>query len=217
MATRSAEKPGDAGERLPVLPLRDVVFFPHVIMPLVVGRPASLAAVNAASAGDGRLLLVAQRDSDVQEPSASQLHRVGVIARISQLAQVGNGSSRVLLEGMQRARVTRYVPGAGALTAVVHATAPSATGEGAELQARGRHGRAGVEGYGARQRRNPPAGVSVIQATDGIARQAYGMAAHLAVRHETRQKLLEAEPPEELLRLLSEVISGENDLRRLER
>src|SRR5687767_8761661 len=116
MATRSAE-PG--GERLPVLPLRDVVFFPHVIMPLVVGRPASLAAVTAASAGDGRLLLVSQRDSDVQEPTASQLHRVGVIARISQLSPVGNGSSRVLLEGLQRGRVTRYVPNAGGLSAVV--------------------------------------------------------------------------------------------------
>src|SRR5688572_12358807 len=215
MAAKANPEPG--GERLPVLPLRDVVFFPHVIMPLVVGRPASLAAVTAASAGDARLLLVAQRDSDVQEPSASQLHRVGVIARISQLAPVGNGSSRVLLEGLQRARVTRYVPSAGGLTALVQATSPSTAEETAELQALARSVLASFEEYVALQRRIPAEVVTVIQGTDGIDRQAYGMAAHLAVRHETRQKLLEAEPPEDLLRLLSEVISGENDLLRLER
>ena len=212
---KSGVEPG--GERLPVLPLRDVVFFPHVIMPLVVGRPASLAAVSTASSGDGRLLLVAQRDSDVQEPSASQLHRVGVIARISQLTALGNGSSRVLLEGLQRARVTRYVPNAGGLHAVVAAAESSAGGESAELQALARSVVATFEEYVALQRRIPPEVVTIVQATDGIARQAYGMAAHLAVRHETRQKLLEADPPEELLKLLSEVLSGENDLLRLER
>ena len=215
MAAKNGQEPG--GERLPVLPLRDVVFFPNVIMPLVVGRPASLAAVNAASSGDGRLLLVAQRDSDVPEPSASQLHRVGVIARISQLAPLGNGSSRVLLEGLQRARVTRYVPNAGGLSAVVSLANPSGSEETAELQALARSVVAAFEEYVALQRRIPAEVVTIIQATDGIERQAYGMAAHLAVRHETRQKLLEAEPPEELLRLLSEVLTGENDLLRLER
>ena len=215
MATRSNQEPG--GERLPVLPLRDVVFFPHVIMPLVVGRPASLAAVTAASAGDGRLLLVAQRDSDVQEPTASQLHRVGVIARISQLAPLGNGSSRVLLEGLQRGRVTRYVPNAGGLSAIVSSAGSATSEETAELQALARNVVASFEEYVALQRRIPPEVVTVIQSTDGIERQAYGMAAHLAVRHETRQKLLEAEPVEDLLRLLSEVLTGENDLLRLER
>jgi ATP-dependent Lon protease len=215
MTTR--KEPGDGNERLPVLPLRDVVFFPHVIMPLVVGRPASLAAVNAASSGNGRLLLVAQRDSDVAEPSASQLHRVGVIARISQLTPLGNGSSRVLLEGIQRGRVTRYLPHAGGLNAIVSAAGSPAGADSAELQALARSVVATFEEYVALQRRIPPEVVTIIQGTDGIERQAYGMAAHLAVRHETRQKLLEAEPSEELLKLLSEVLSGENDLLRLER
>ena len=90
MASRGISEPG--GERLPVLPLRDVVFFPYVVMPLVVGRPASLAAVGAAASGDGRLLLVSQRDNEVEEPAAANLYRVGVVARITQLAPLGNGS-----------------------------------------------------------------------------------------------------------------------------
>ncbi|MEX2179879.1 MAG: endopeptidase La [Gemmatimonadaceae bacterium] len=205
-------------ERLPVLPLRDVVFFPHVVMPLVVGRPASLGAVSAAAAGDGRILLVSQRDADVQEPNAAQLHRVGVVARITQFAPLGNGSSRVLLEGLYRARVTRFISQSAHLSAVVSpAEGPPPQDEPAELQALARSVIASFDEYVGLQRRIPPEIVSLIQAADGLSRQAYGMAAHLAVRQETRQQLLEAEPPTDLLRMLGEVLSAENDLLRLER
>ena len=212
----SIKEPG--GERLPVLPLRDVVFFPYVVMPLVVGRPASLAAVSAATSGDGRLLLVSQRDNDIQEPAAAHLHRIGVVARITQLAPLGNGSSRVLLEGLYRASVSRYISRSAHLSAVVSAEAPATVeDQEPELQALARSVIASFEEYVALQRRIPPEVVTIIQGAEGIDRQAYGMAAHLAVRQETRQKLLEAEPADPLLRLLSEVISGENELLRLER
>jgi ATP-dependent Lon protease len=218
MASKGIHEPGDAAERLPVLPLRDVVFFPYVVMPLVVGRPASLSAVSAAASADGRLLLVSQRDSEVQEPAAAQLFRVGVVARITQLSPLGNGSSRVLLEGIQRARVTRYISQSEHLSAVVAPTLePSAIPDNPELHALARSVIASFEEYVALQRRIPPEIVAIIQGAEGIARQAYGVAAHLAVRLETRQKLLEAEPSEPLLRMLNEVLSGENELLRLER
>jgi ATP-dependent Lon protease len=214
MATKTRE-PG--GERLPVLPLRDVVFFPHTVMPLIVGRAASLAAVNTAAAGDGRIVLVSQRDAEIQEPGASQLFRVGVVARVAQLASVGNGASRVLLEGLHRVRVTRFVAGAANLNAVV-SPAPSASSEPpTELEALARSVIAAFEEYVALQRRIPPEVVSLIQGAEGIERQAFGMAAHLAVRQETRQRLLEADPLDSLLRQLSETINAENELLRLER
>ena len=217
MGHKETREPGGA-ERLPVLPLRDVVFFPYVVMPLVVGRSASLAAVTAAAAGDGRLLLVSQKDSDVQEPSASHLHRTGVVARITNLTPLGNGSSRVLLEGLGRGKVTRYVAQSTHLSAVLAATAAAgSTSATPELEALARSVLASFEEYVALQRRIPAEVVTLIQSAEGIERRAYGMAAHLAVRQETRQKLLEADPPEALLRLLGEVISGENDLLRLER
>ncbi|HET9455486.1 MAG TPA: endopeptidase La [Gemmatimonadaceae bacterium] len=209
------QEPG--GERLPVLPLRDVVFFPHTVMPLIVGRAASLAAISTAAEGDGRLVLVSQRDAEVQEPVASQLYRVGVVARISQLAPVGNGASRVLLEGLYRVRVTRYVSQSAHLSAVVSPAPTDATLEGTELEALARSVIAAFEEYVALQRRIPPEVVSLIQGAEGIERQAFGMAAHLAVRQETRQRLLEAEPAEHLLRMLSETINAENELLRLER
>jgi ATP-dependent Lon protease len=214
---RESTGPETGGARLPVLPLRDVVFFPHVVMPLVVGRPASLAAVNAAAAGDGRLFLVSQRDADVAEPTASQLFRVGVVARINQLTPLGNGSTRVLLEGLYRGKITRYVSQSSHLSAVVAEPAPPARDDSPELQALARNVITTFEEYVALQRRIPPEVVAVVQSAEGYERQAYGMAAHLAVRQETRQRLLEADTIEPLLRSLSDVLSAENELLRLER
>ena len=216
MGSNRTVEPGGA-ERLPVLPLRDVVFFPHVVMPLVVGRPASLAAVNAAAGADGRLLLVSQKDSDVQEPAAQDLYRIGVMARIAQLAPLGNGASRVLLEGIERVRVTRYVAQSGHLGAVV---SPAGFASGAvtpETEALARSVVAAFEEYVALQRRIPGEVVAIVQGAEGLDRQAYGIAAHLAVRQEIRQRLLETDPYEPLLRQLSEVLSGECELLRLER
>jgi len=107
------------GDRLPVLPLRDVVVFPYVAMPLLVGRPASLSAIDA-SVNEGALLfLVAQRNADTEDPAAADLHRVGVVARVLQIARQPNGTARILVEGLARARVTRYVPASGHLRATL--------------------------------------------------------------------------------------------------
>src|SRR5688572_32192029 len=215
MAKRTAE-PGGA-ERLPVLPLRDVVFFPHVVMPLVVGRPASLAAVSAAAATGGRLVLVSQKDGEMQEPAAAHLYRIGVVARITQLAPLGNGSSRVLLEGLERVRITRYVAGSTHLSAAVAAAGVADPPDTPEIQALARTILAAFEEYVSLQHRIPAGVVTMVQGADGLDRQAYGIAAHLAVRHETRQRLLEAELHEPLLRQLGEVLQSECELLRLER
>jgi ATP-dependent Lon protease len=83
--------------RLPVLPLRDVVLYPHVMMPLIVGRAASLAAIESAMATHGALFLVAQRNADVEDPVAADLYRVGVITRIAQVTKQPNGTARILV------------------------------------------------------------------------------------------------------------------------
>ena len=95
-------------DRLPVLPLRDVVLFPHVAMPLLVGRAGSLAAVADAAEGSKELLLVTQRSADVHAPGATDLYRVGVIARLQQVTRLTGGTTKILVEGMTRVRVQRY-------------------------------------------------------------------------------------------------------------
>ena len=179
--------------RPPVLPLRDVVVFPYVAMPLLVGRQASLGAIEAAAAEGGLLFLVAQRSADTEEPAAGDLHRVGVIARIVQATRQANGTARILVEGVSRARVTRYVPASGlpARRARRRADTPSRTIR-RTLNVVARRVLALFEEYVALHRRIPNEVIALVQGADSVERQAYGIAAHLAVRVETRQTLLEA-------------------------
>ncbi|HKR07834.1 MAG TPA: endopeptidase La [Gemmatimonadaceae bacterium] len=206
-------------DRIPVLPLRDVVIFPYVVIPLLVGRPASLAAIEAALAEDKILLLVAQRDGEKQEPAAADLHRTGVVGRVVQVSRLPTGTTRVLVEGIARARITRYIPSGNMLRAAV-TPAPfdgPVPKDAAETEALSRRVLNSFEEYVSLHRRIPPEVVSIIQSTDSAERQAFGVAAHVAVRFELRQSLLEAENLRALLEMLAELLSGEIELLRLER
>jgi ATP-dependent Lon protease len=206
----------ETGDRLPVLPLRDVVLFPHVVMPLLVGRAGSLAALDAAEAGDKYVLLVTQRDSTVQDPKAPDLHRVGTLARVLQLTRLPNGAARALVEGLARARVTKYAGGAKLLRATVRphpfVVAPA---DGVDDEAR--RAVALFDEYVTQHRRLPPEVTSLVQSAGSLERQGCGIAAHLVVRHETRQTLLEAPRLADLFHALSELTAGETELLRLER
>jgi ATP-dependent Lon protease len=201
---------------LAVLPLRDVVFYPHVVMPLLVGRPSSVAAIDLASTGSGNVLLVAQRQADVDEPAASDLYRVGVVARIVHVRRYTSGTTRVVVEGIFRAPVKRFVRSAGALRAVIET--PAKTGKAAEdLRPLARLAVADFEEYVTLHRRVPAEVVAIVQSAASAEKQAYGIAAHLGVRHEVRQKLLESADLKSLLRDLHEVMTAEIELLRLER
>ena len=198
--------------RLPVLPLRDVVVFPHVAMPLLVGRQGSLGAIEAASAEGGTLFLVTQRNADTEEPSAADLHRVGVVVRIVQATR-----QRILVEGVSRARVTRYVPASGHLRATLADEPDEALDDLEGLQVLTRRVLALFEEYVSLHRRIPNEVIGLVQGASSVERQAYGIAAHLAVRVETRQTLLEAPSLVALLDALSQVLASETELLRLER
>ena len=204
-------------DRIPVLPLRDVVIFPYVVIPLLVGRPASLAAIEAAMAEDKIILLVAQRDGEKQEPAAADLHRTGVIGRIVQVSRLPTGTTRVLVEGIARARVTRYIPAGNVLRAAASPLPFEGGAQDPETEAISRRVMNAFEEYVGLHRRIPPEIVTIIQSTDSPERQAFGIAAHVAVRFELRQSLLEAGTLRQLLDLLAELLSGEIELLRLER
>ncbi len=203
-------------DRLPVLPLRDVVLFPHVVMPLLVGRAASLAAIEAANDEDRVVLLVAQRDPETQEPAASNLYRVGVLARVRQLTRLGTGTVKVLVEGLARARVTRYIPTGAFLRAQVEPMPPLAADD-ADGEAHLRRALSLFEEYVSLHRRLPTELVTIIQGADTPARQAFGMAAHVGTRLERRQGLLEIPQLPALAQSIGDMLSGEIDLLKLER
>jgi ATP-dependent Lon protease len=203
--------------RLPVLPLRDVVFYPYVVMPLLVGRPGSLAAIESAMSGQGALLLVAQRNAEVEDPAAADLYRVGVVARVVQVTKQANGAARILVEGVARTRIKRFARVGGIMRGIFDEDGELLSADPTDVRATARRAIADFEEYVALHRRIPAEVVSMIQAADSPERQAYGIAAHLAVRHEVRQRLLECDSLAVLFREIHEVISAEIEVLRLER
>jgi ATP-dependent Lon protease len=92
---------------VPVLPLRDVVVYPHMVIPLFVGREKSILALDAAMRADKRIMLLAQKQADVDDPKIDDLYRTGTVATILQLLKLPDGTVKVLVEGVDRARIER--------------------------------------------------------------------------------------------------------------
>src|SRR6187397_3546232 len=102
---------------LPLLPLRDVVVFPHMVIPLFVGRPKSIKALETAMEAERRIMLVAQKAAAKDEPSVSDMFEVGCVSTILQMLKLPDGTVKVLVEGQQRARVNRIDDGEQHFTA----------------------------------------------------------------------------------------------------
>ena len=106
-------------ERIPVLPLRDMVIFPHMVLPLVVGRSGTMISVEKAMKKDRLIALIAQKDPGLDEPASSDMYRVGVLGRIAQMMKLPNGLAKVLVEGLERIKVTRYFKEGESLSAKI--------------------------------------------------------------------------------------------------
>ena len=105
--------------KLPVLPLRDIVFFPHMVSPLVVGRSGTLKSIDRARMNGDLIALVAQKEATVETPTGADMYRVGCIGRIEQMMKLPNGLAKVLIEGLLRIRITRYYKDGESLSAAI--------------------------------------------------------------------------------------------------
>ena len=106
-------------DELPVIPLRDLVFFPYMVLPLLIGRPLSLAALEVAETGEGYILLLAQRDVQVEEPTEEDTHHVGVVAKVLEVARLSDGNARVVFEGIGRGKIQRFLPSEAGFKAAI--------------------------------------------------------------------------------------------------
>jgi ATP-dependent Lon protease len=207
-----------------------VVLFPHVAMPLLVGRAGSLAAVAQATEGSKELLLVTQRSADVHTPTPTDLHRVGVIARLQQVTRLNGGTTKILVEGMSRARVQRFMGSKTGplldarvtpfpLEAERRTARRKGGGEeaGSDLHASVRHAMTLFEDYAGLQRRLPPEVVGLLQGLDDEQRVLFGIAAHLQVTIEQRQRLLESPSLDELASRVVHLLGSELELLKLEK
>lgn len=195
-------------------------------MPLLIGREASVAAVDAALDGTRELLLVAQRSADINVPAPADLYRVGVRARVQQVTRGTNGTTKILVDAIERVRLVRptvaratvqHGPRLEARYEPMPFTRAPKQAQVDSTRARIRHALNLFEEYTALQRRLPPEIVGVLQAIEQEDRLAFGIAAHLHVPVEQRQALLAAESLDDLATQLVNLLAAELELLKLER
>lgn len=201
---------------LPTLPLRDMVVYPHMVLPLFVGRPKSVAALNAAMDGDKSVFLLAQKNGNEEEPSLDGLHTVGTIANVLQVLKLPDGTVKVLVEGKKRARACSLFDKEGFLEAEVEFLLDE-NDESSDLQALRRTLFTQFEQY-AKSNKKIPAEVLVgIQELEDDSRLTDTVAAHLQLKLEQRQKLLELTNIVERIEYLLVQIESELEISQLEK
>jgi ATP-dependent Lon protease len=202
---------------LPVLPLRDVVVFPHMVIPLFVGRDKSIRALDQAMEADKRILLVAQKSAETDDPAAGDLHGIGTLAQVLQLLKLPDGTIKVLVEGVERARVDNVREHDGALVGRGAVVESEDSRETREVEAVARSLMSLFEQYVKTNRKLPPELLQTLSGIDEPSRLADTIAAHLGVRMAEKQKLLETLDVGARLELLVGYVDGEIDVQQLEK
>jgi ATP-dependent Lon protease len=206
-----------SSDRLPVLPLRDVVVYPHMVIPLFVGREKSVKALDLAMTGPRQLLLVAQKSPDVDDPKAEDLYEIGTVASILQLLKLPDGTIKVLVEGVARARVQELAEVDDTLSASSEPVDSIYTREAREVEVVGRSLMSLFEQFVKLNRKVPPELLTTLAGIDDPSRLADTIAAHLGVRLADKQRVLEAVDVAERLELLIGLVDGEIDVQQIEK
>ena len=202
---------------LPVLPLRDVVVFPHMVIPLFVGRDKSMQALERAMEADKRILLVAQKSAETDDPAAADLYTVGTLAQVLQLLKLPDGTIKVLVEGLSRVVVEKIREQDGSLQGVGVELESDESREPREIEAIARSLMSLFEQYVKTNRKLPPELLQTLAGIEEPARLADTIAAHIGVRLADKQKLLEILQVGERLEMLVGLVDGEIDVQQLEK
>ncbi len=202
---------------LPVLPLRDVVVFPHMVIPLFVGRDKSMHALEQAMEADKRILLLAQKSAETDDPHAADLYQVGTLAQVLQLLKLPDGTIKVLVEGLSRVQVTHVDERDGSLHGQAVEIDAADPREPREIEAIARSLMSLFEQYVKTNRKLPPELLQTLSGIDEPARLADTIAAHISVRLADKQRLLETLAVGERLEMLVGLVDGEIDVQQMEK
>lgn len=203
------------GGLLPVLPLRDVVVYPHLVIPLFVGRAKSVKALEIASEGNKQILLVAQKSANKDDPEAEDLYEIGTVATVLQMLKLPDGTVKVLVEGIQRAKVTGFTETVECFAARAELIAESATD--VEIQALMRTVFTQFDQYVKLNKKIPPEILTSLANIDDAGRLADTIAAHLTLKLDEKQKILEMVSIAERLEHLLRLMEGEIDILQVEK
>src|SRR3990172_9346739 len=202
--------------QFPLLPLRDVVVFPHMVIPLFVGRPKSIKAMEIAMEAGKSILLVAQKSAAKDEPSAVDMYQIGCISNILQMLKLPDGTVKVLVEGSRRARIqditdvrTHYVADAAAVA--------QESAESTEVEAMRRALIAQFDQYVKLNKKIPPEILTSLTGIEEAGRLADTIAAHLPLKLEQKQQILQMFDVKARLEHLLSQIEAEIDILQVEK
>ena len=201
---------------LPVLPLRDVVVFPHMVIPLFVGRAKSIIALDRAMEVDKKIFLVAQKDAVLDDPGVDDIYQIGTISTILQLLKLPDGTVKVLVEGVERAKAVAYSEVADCFSAEVEPLAAVSPSE-REGEVISRSLVAQFEQYVKLNKKVPPEILASLNSIDDPSRLADSIAAHLAVKIGQKQTILELADTRERMEHIISKIEEEIDLLQVEK
>ena len=203
-------------QTLPLLPLRDVVVFPHMVIPLFVGRPKSIKALEAAMEGGKAIMLVAQKNASKDEPTAADIYEIGCVSNILQMLKLPDGTVKVLVEGSQRARICGISDGETHFTCELKTIELAGAGS-PEIEALRRAILAQFDQYVKLNKKIPPEILASLNGIDDAGRLADTIAAHLPIKIEQKQGVLETNDVGQRLEKLLTQIETELDILQVEK
>ena len=206
----------DETSGIPVMPLRDVVVYPHMVIPLFVGRDKSIVALDKAMAAGKRILLVAQRKSDLDDPQPSDLYEVGTLSTILQLLKLPDGTVKVLVEGAERALIDR-IDVSDYFSAEITILKEENDLDEREIDVIVRSIIAQFEHYVKLNKKVPPEILTSLAGIDEPGRLADTVAAHMALKLSEKQNILEIQDVKSRLEHILGIIEGEIDLLQIEK
>src|SRR5687767_2453180 len=202
--------------RLPILPLRDVVVYPHTVIPLFVGRERSVAALDQAMAGNREILLVAQTQPDIDEPGPKDIYEIGTLATILQLLKLPDGTVKVLVEGIRRARLKNLAV-TDSFTAEAEELPEGSEQDKREMDVLTRSVMSRFEQYVKLNKKIPPEILTSLSGIDSPGRLADTVAAQMTLKLSEKQKVLEIASIRQRLEHVLGLIDGEIDMLRIEK
>src|SRR5690606_9024555 len=215
MENRMTE-PSASIQTLPLLPLRDVVVFPHMVIPLFVGRSKSIKALEAAMESGKSIMLVAQKNASKDEPTAADIYEIGCVSNILQMLKLPDGTVKVLVEGDARARIVEVRDDEPHFSCTLEPL-ESHEGEGAEVEGLRRAALGRFDQYVQYDKKVPPEILASLNGIDEAGRLADTIAAQLPVKLEQKQAILETRSVTERLERLLAQIENELDILQVEK
>ena len=206
-----------SGDLYPVLPLRDIVVFPHMIVPLFVGREKSVLALEETMKNDKHILLVTQKDATIDEPGPDDIFRVGTIGSVLQLLKLPDGAVKVLVEGQGRAEIEAYTERDEFFETVARDIPEGAEGDPKEMSALIRSVASHFENYVKLNKKIPPEVIATVGQIEDPSKLADTVAAHLSLKIAQKQELLETIPVFERLERVYAYMEGEMDVLEVEK